>query len=110
IPGFQILPMHPLLLFILIALILDYLLDLIANLANLNHLKPQPPESLKDIYDKKEYARSQAYLHQTTRFSLIQSTLTLFLTLGFILVGGFGIFDTFAQNLTHNPYLTGIIF
>jgi len=105
--------MHPLLLIILTALILDYLLDLIANLANLanlNHLQPQPPALLKDIYEKKEYSRSQAYLRQTTRFSLIQSTLTLFLTLGFVLVGGFGFFDTIVQNLTSNSYLAGIIF
>jgi len=102
--------MHPLLLIILTALILDYLLDLFANLVNLNHLQPKPPELLKDIYPKKEYARSQVYLRQTTHFSLIQSTLTLILTLGFILVGGFGYFDALAQNLTSNSYLAGIIF
>ncbi|MDJ0887547.1 MAG: M48 family peptidase, partial [Desulfobacterales bacterium] len=53
---------------ILAALVLDFLLNLIADILNLRALQGQPPDEFKPYYDAGRYRRSQRYLRDNTRF------------------------------------------
>ena len=78
---------------ILAALILEFTLDLVANLLNLKALKLELPPNLEGIYNAEDYRKSQEYIRATTRFGLLSSTFTLFLLLAFWFSGGFNYFD-----------------
>nr|WP_321465385.1 M48 family metallopeptidase [uncultured Desulfobulbus sp.] len=98
------------LLFILSVLLIGYLLDLAVALLNLRSLSPVLPAEFAGVYDAKAYARSQEYTRATTRFSLVQSSVSLVLTLGFILVGGFNAVDLVARALGWGSIATGLVF
>ena len=68
------------LLIVLLLIGAEYALNQIAERLNLSWLKPQPPESLVDVYETDEYARSQEYLKTTTRFGNIRTTFSSGLT------------------------------
>nr|WP_320010485.1 M48 family metallopeptidase [uncultured Desulfobulbus sp.] len=96
--------------FILSVLLLGYLLDLIVSLLNLRCLSPELPGEFADVFDAKEYARSQEYTRATTRFSLVQASWSLVLTIGFIVAGGFNWLDLFARSLGQGEIVTGLVF
>ena len=69
--------MNPQILFliIIVVIVLDFLIDKWIDHLNALHFEDEVPEPLKDVYDEKEYRRSQAYKKDNYRFSLITSTL-----------------------------------
>ncbi len=95
---------------ILIILTGSYLLDLIADILNLGHLKPELPDEFKDIYDPLRYRQSQDYLKENTQLSLAADGLITVLTIIFILVGGFNGVDRFARGFGLGPIPTGLVF
>ncbi|MGD9947115.1 MAG: M48 family metallopeptidase [Desulfobulbus sp.] len=97
-------------LFILSVLLLGYLLELAVALLNLRCLSPELPAEFKGVFDAQEYARSQEYTRATTRFSLIQSSVSLVLTLGFILAEGFNFIDLAARSFGWGSIATGLVF
>lgn len=98
------------LLFILSVLLLGYLLELAVALLNLRCLSPVLPAEFDGVFDAKEYARSQEYTRATTRFSLVQSSCSLGLTLAFILAGGFNWIDMVARGFGYGSIATGLLF
>jgi STE24 endopeptidase len=98
------------LLFILSVLLLGYLLELAVAVLNLRCLSSELPAEFVGVFEAGEYARSQEYTRATTRFSLIQSTCGLILTLVFIVVGGFNLVDLVARGFGFGPIATGLIF
>jgi len=100
----------PYLIFILTVLLLGFLLDLVVSFLNLRCLSPELPAEFTDVFDASEYARSQEYTRVNTRFSLVQSSYSLVLTLGFILLGGFNWVDQLARSLGWGEILTGLVF
>jgi len=100
----------PYLIFILAVLLLGFLLDLVVSFLNLRCLSPELPAEFTDVFDANEYARSQEYTRVNTRFSLVQSSCSLVLTLGFILLGGFNWVDQLARSLGWGEILTGLVF
>lgn len=98
------------LLFIVSILLLGYLLDLAVALLNLRSLSPDLPEEFSGVYDPEQYARSQEYTRVTTRFSLVQATVSLVLTLLFILAGGFNAVDLVARGFGLGSIPTGLLF
>lgn len=96
--------------FILSVLVLSYLLELAVSLLNLRSLSPELPAEFAGVFDAQEYARSQAYTRTTTRFSLVQSSCSLVLTLVFILVGGFNLIDVAARSFGWGAIPTGLVF
>lgn len=95
---------------IIFILVAWYLLDLTVSLLTFRCLDPELPEEFKDVYDGSEYARSQEYTRVTTRFSLIQGTVSLIFTIGFILLGGFNLIDLWARGFAFSSIITGLIF
>ncbi len=102
--------MNGYLLFILSVLLLGYLIELMVALLNLRSLNPELPAEFAGVYDRDQYARSQEYTRVQTRFSLVQSTVSLVVTLGFILAGGFNFFDLVARGFDFGPIPTGLLF
>ena len=81
--------MNPYLFFILAVLILQYLLNLAVDVLELRSLDPLLPDAFRNVYDEEKYASSQCYAREQTRFGQVRSSLSLVVTIGFILVGGF---------------------
>ncbi len=66
---------------VLVAFILEFVLELVANLLNLKALSVDLPPALEGIYKEEDYGKSQEYVRITTRFGLFRSAFTLLLLL-----------------------------
>lgn len=104
--------MNPNILFyILIAfIIIDYAVDKIIDHLNAKHFDDKVPEELNDVYDEKEYLKSQAYKKENYKFSLYTSTFSIVVTLAFFLFKGFAWVDQIARNITDNEIFVTLIF
>ncbi|PID42137.1 MAG: peptidase M48 [Proteobacteria bacterium] len=98
------------LLFLLLILIGQWLLDLLLSGLNLKALDPQLPDEFRDIYDQERYRKSQDYTKETTRFSMVENSFTTMVTLLFLLAGGFNLADLAARSFQFGPVPTGLIF
>jgi STE24 endopeptidase len=95
---------------ILVALILEFVLELAANLLNLKALQLELPPALREIYEAEDYSKSQEYLRAKTRFGLASSTLALFLLLAFWFSGGFNYIDQVVRAWGFIPLVNGLIY
>ncbi len=102
--------MNGYLLLILSILLVSYLLELLVALLNLRSLTPELPAEFVDTYDQEQYARSQEYTRVTTRFSLVQGTVSLAVTVAFILAGGFNVIDSLVRGFGFSSIPTGLLF
>lgn len=102
--------MNGYLIFVLALLVFDYVLDFIVERLNLRALRTEMPEEFRGVYDAEKYAKSQNYLRENTRFELLQGTIMLPVTIGFILLGGFAWVDTLARSAGQGMIVTGLIF
>jgi STE24 endopeptidase len=95
---------------ILCALVLDFLLHLIADIANLKQLSPEIPDAFSDIYDIEKYAQSQEYLKVNTKFEWWASSLDLLLILYFWFGHGFAYLDEWVRTFQWGPIGSGLLF
>lgn len=102
--------MNSYLIFILCVLVVGYLLDLTISILTLRSLQPILPEEFSGIYDADEYKRSQEYTRVNLRFSLLQDTIMLPLTIAFIMLGGFNLLDQWARSFGFSTIPTGLLF
>lgn len=102
--------MNGYLLFILGIILVGYLLETVVALLNLRSLHPELPAEFVGTYDSEQYARSQEYTRVTTRFSLVQNTIGILLTVIFILAGGFNLVDGAARSFGFSSIPTGLLF
>lgn len=91
-------------------LVLNYLKDKILNFINQKHFDDPIPKELNDIYDDKEYKKSQAYKKERAKFSNVTSFFTIIFTLVFFLVDGFYLLDKFTRTYTNHPILVALLF
>ncbi|MFH1031683.1 MAG: M48 family metallopeptidase [Chloroflexota bacterium] len=95
---------------ILAALILEFSLELIANLLNLKALKLETPSALAGIYKAEDYRKSQEYVRVTTRFGLVSSAFTLLLLLVFWFSKGFNYFDQLVRGWGFGQVVSGLLY
>ncbi|MFT7671056.1 MAG: STE24 endopeptidase [Planctomycetota bacterium] len=95
---------------ILVALVLEFVVNRIGDFLNLRSLNPELPSEFAETYDGEKYANSQDYTRATTRFRMVEATFSLGLTLVFWLGGGFTWLDEFSRGLEKGPIVTGLIF
>jgi len=95
---------------ILAALLLDYVLNAVADALNLGALQAQAPAGFEDVYDADRYARSQEYTRVRTRFGLVPATFHLVVLLVFWFTGGFAWLDEHVRGFEYGPVLTGLLF
>ncbi len=98
------------LIFIIAVIVLSYMLELLVSLLNLKALSPDLPGEFKDTYDRQRYEESQQYTRVNTKFSLVQDTITIVITLTFILAGGFNLVDEFVRSFGYGEIITGLLF
>ena len=95
----MIIPSGTYLILVLCILIGDYILSLIVETLNIKNISTRLPAEFDGFYDAVHYKRSQEYLRENTRFGLFSETISLVVTVAFILLGGFGFFDLLARRL-----------
>jgi STE24 endopeptidase len=87
-----------------------YFIETISDLLNLKNISANIPQEFEGFFDKEKYTKAQNYLKDTTKFSILSSTVTLVLQITFILVGGFSYVNTLAVSFGFGTVLTGLIF
>lgn len=86
---------------ILVALLVEYGLNLVGNRLNLSSLQLALPDEFRGSFDDERYTKSQDYTRTKTRFSMVMASFDLALLLVFWLSGGFAWLDTWALSLIH---------
>lgn len=95
---------------ILIALLLQFLLDTIADALNLKALKREIPSALAEVYKSDEYRKSQEYTRSRTRFGFITSSFGLLIILIFWFTGGFNFLDQIVRSWGLGSIVNGLIY
>jgi STE24 endopeptidase len=95
---------------VLLALLGQFLIELVSNLLNLKSLSSQPPEAFRDLYDPEKYKQSQEYTRARTRFHLFEAAAGLIVLLAFWLIGGFAWLDQMARNWFFSPIISGLFY
>ncbi|HDL18979.1 MAG TPA: M48 family peptidase [Bacteroidetes bacterium] len=95
---------------ILTTLILEFILNSVADTVNLKHLSSELPDEFRDVYDAGAYTKSQEYTRVNTKFGTITSIFGLAVTLVFWFGGGFNYLDIMVRNWQLNPVLTGLVY
>ncbi len=97
--------------YIIIAIIvLNFIIDKILDHLNAQHFNDKLPEEIADVYDEKEYKRSQQYKKERYRFSLLSSSISMIATLLFFFLDGFAYVDDLARSYTDNSIVIALIF
>ncbi|PCJ98285.1 MAG: peptidase M48 [Flavobacteriaceae bacterium] len=97
--------------FIIIAiLVIQFLLETFLDFLNYKRYDDPVPEELNDVYDHDEYQKSQEYKKTNYRYGLLTSFFSLFLTLSFLIFGGFEWIDSFVRETTTQPILMALLF
>jgi STE24 endopeptidase len=96
--------------FILAVIALHYLLDSFIALLNIRALSSELPDEFSDVYDLEKYRRSQVYTRATSRFGLLENSISTLITVLFLLGGGFNLVDHAVRSFGFGPIITGIFF
>lgn len=95
---------------ILATLLLDYGLNLVADMLNLRALQPDLPAAFRGVYDAETYRKSQAYTRVQTQFGWLTATFSLLLTLIFWFAGGFPALDRIVRAWALGPIGSGLVY
>jgi len=97
-------------LIILIAIVFDTVINIVADMLNLNRLQSEIPKPFQDVYDADQYQKSQAYLRVNTRFGWLTAVVNLAAILGFWFLGGFPFVDSWVRSFGKGPVLSGLVY
>lgn len=89
---------------------LNFIIDKILEALNAKHYKDPIPEELNDVYDLKEYHKSQAYKSTNYKFGILTSSVSFTATLAFLLFDGFQYVDELARHYFDNSILVALVF
>ena len=95
---------------IIAALLLDYVVNLLADVLNLRALRPELPRAFQEVYDAEAYRTSQQYTRVQTQFGWVTSTVHLVAILGFWLAGGFHHLDQVVRSWGLGPVWSGLAY
>ncbi|MCM4168978.1 Protease HtpX [Arenibacter antarcticus] len=97
--------------YIIIAiLIIQFSIDRVLEYLNAKRYNDIIPKELDDVFDKKEYKKSQEYKKVNYKFGWITATFSIVITLSFLIFGGFEWIDSMARSISTNPILNALIF
>jgi STE24 endopeptidase len=95
---------------ILFALLLEAVLNGLADYLNLKALRLDVPAGFENTYDPERYRLSQGYLRETTRFNWIVAGFDLLVLLGFWFGKGFYVLESWITGWQWGPVGSGIGF
>ena len=95
---------------IVVFLCLDFMLERVLESLNSKHMFPVLPDSLKGIYDEKEYSRFQSYKRENGRLDCWSSGVGFGVMIVFLVAGGFGWYNSWVVSLTDSVVWQTIFF
>lgn len=95
---------------ILVILVVQYLVHQFLEYLNAKRFKSSLPPELSDVFDEKEYQKSQEYKLANYRFGLLSDGFSLVLTLCFLWFGGFEWIDQLTRSISLNIIPMALIF
>lgn len=95
---------------ILVALLGEFIVELMADLLNMTTLSYPLPQEFQDVHDTTAYARSQFYEKTKLRFGILTSAVSLAVTLIFWLSGAFNGLDGVVRGWGFNSIWTGLAY
>ena len=102
--------MNPFFIVILCTILIEYAIDVAANLLNVRSLRPELPPTLEGVYQPEDYRESQQYIRTNTRFDFISSTFGLAVLLSFWFAGGFNYLDQIVRSWGIGPIPNGLVY
>ncbi|MFA5816889.1 MAG: M48 family metallopeptidase [Bacteroidales bacterium] len=102
--------MNTLFLIIIILLTVGFVSDLVLDVLNLNHIRPELPRLLKNKYDPDAYRKSQSYLKEHGRFGILVSVISFAAVLLMLLLGGFAWLNGLVFSVTTHPVTAALFF
>ena len=95
---------------IVVFLCLDFVLERVLESLNFKHMSPVLPDSLKGIYEEKEYSRFQSYKRENGRLDSWSSGVGFVVMIVFLVAGGFGWYNSWVVSLTDSVVWQTILF
>jgi STE24 endopeptidase len=95
---------------ILATLLVDFVLNLVADFYNLKSLDKGLPEEFSDVYDEATYQKSQRYTKVRTKFGFFTSSFNLAVLLVFWFAGGFQWLDEIVRSWELGVIWTGLVY
>src|SRR5690554_608222 len=97
--------------FVIIGIIgLMYIFQLGINILNVNHSKKELPNEVSHIYDEDDYKKWMSYHQEHLIFGIAKKTVSVVLTLSLLIFGIFGIFESWASNISESAILQTLVF
>jgi STE24 endopeptidase len=94
----------------LMAIVVDFILNGLADILNLKRLQDKLPEAFQGFYDANRYSQSQEYLQVNTRFGWVASGFDLLVILIFWFGKGFPLLDQWVRSWNQGAVITGLIY
>jgi len=96
---------------ILVVFFLMWKLEFFATILNIKAFNPEVPAKLRDLWTDEAYDKARAYSTTSAKFSVIESTFSLFLLLAFWTLGGFTWLDQWSRSVfPDSPIALGLLF
>ena len=90
----------------IVVVTISFLIDLISGVLNYLNFDKKLPENVSDIYDEKEYKKSQLYKKENFRFNLFSSSLGFVLMILILNYGLLGDLDSFLRTVSPENEIT----
>ncbi len=95
---------------LILILILSFLVDQGLDFLNARHFGDLLPKEIQDVFDLKEYEKSQEYKYEKYRFAVLFSSVSLIATLLFFFLDGFAYVDDLARTISDNSIIVALLF
>jgi STE24 endopeptidase len=96
---------------IIIAIVVgNYLLEQFLDYINLKYQRGDIPSSVSAYYNEEQYLRSKQYKTTQTQFSFLTSGFSVLLSLGMLLLGGYGWLDAWLRTFIENEIILALSF
>ncbi len=91
-------------------LIGNFVIDKLLDHLNAKRFNDPIPDDLNDVYETKEYKKSQQYKKENYKFGLLVSFVSIIGTLVFFFFDGFAYLDTLARSFSKNKIIITLLF
>ncbi len=91
-------------------IVFNFILERVLSFLNSKRYDAELPDEVKDVYDSRQYKKSQKYKMVNERFSLITSTYSFILIVSILVFHVFGYVDQLTRTITSNPLLVALLF
>ncbi len=95
---------------ILSIVVINFIIEQFLDYLNTKHFDDPIPQALSDVYDAKEYEKSQQYKIQKNKFGQLSSWFSFIALVLFLIFDGFAFVDNIARDLVSHPILIALVF